>query len=469
MASSAETPDLTLTVTNNNISQTDGNGILLVGRGVTGTAKLGIRNNTVAAPLAGVRPGIRVDAGNASSVDDAVCLDIRGNTTAGSTLSGVTSAGIGLRKQGTVTTTHDFGIEGMTATNSPGVEQFVGNGGGLNPGSANGVGDGSVNGVLLISATSGFSNCSAAPIAPPVDTNEQRLENQSNRQAQAASPNPAGAPGFLAQVRQWLRPVFTAFATPLGYVKLENAFSKATEAIAPTASAAEYVVPPSGGSVSAGKPIPAEAGTTNTNRPARTMVINSRGEARSVPTASLAAFVDVVTVNNGGGGFTLPAGKSTTIMFNATISSSYTNASISNQASVAGTGFSVMSNNLSTDVIQPPILAKNFASPFVRTNGTVNLNFALVNPNNSQTLTQLAFSDVLPVGLNVADGTQSACGGTVTTTAATRTISFSGGSLAVGPPCTFSVAVTAGTTEGTMVNALLSRWPVVSQALFMAS
>jgi hypothetical protein len=105
-----------------------------------------------------------VDAGNATSVDDAVCLDIASNTTAGSSSGGVTAAGIGLRKQGTVSTTNDFGIEGMAATSSPGVEQYVGNAvGGKNPLTVNGVGDGSNNGVLLISATSGFSNCNTAP------------------------------------------------------------------------------------------------------------------------------------------------------------------------------------------------------------------------------------------------------------------------------------------------------------------
>jgi hypothetical protein len=99
-----------------------------------------------------------------------VCLDIAGNVTAG---TGHTNAGIGLRKQGTVSTTNGFGVEGMAATASPGVEQFVGNTG-QNPGSENGTaGDGSVNGVLLISAASGFSNCAAAPAlnrpASPLD------------------------------------------------------------------------------------------------------------------------------------------------------------------------------------------------------------------------------------------------------------------------------------------------------------
>ena len=147
MLSSAETPLLNLTASNNTISQTDGNGILLVGRGVSGQANLTIKSNTVAAPLSGSRPGIRVDAGNASSVDDAVCLDIESNTSAGS--GGV--QGLGLRKQGTTSTINDFGIEGMAATSSPGVESYVN---GLNPAGG---------GTLLLSATSGFSNCNTAP------------------------------------------------------------------------------------------------------------------------------------------------------------------------------------------------------------------------------------------------------------------------------------------------------------------
>jgi hypothetical protein len=141
---SSDTPNMTWTVTNNNISATDGNGILTVARGATGTLNVKIQNNTVAAPLSGVREGIRTDAGNASSINDSVCLNISGNTSAGS--GGV--QGIGLRKQGTVSTTNAFGVNGMAATSSPGVESYVN---GLNPAG---------NGTLLLSATSGFSNCS---------------------------------------------------------------------------------------------------------------------------------------------------------------------------------------------------------------------------------------------------------------------------------------------------------------------
>src|SRR5262249_45304682 len=112
-AGNAWTPDLTLTVTNNTISGTDGNGVLLVGRGTSAgdlnghSLKLKIAGNNVGASVntgGSAREGIRVDAGNASSADDAVCLNISGNTSAGSNGAG----GIGLRKQGTAATVNDF-------------------------------------------------------------------------------------------------------------------------------------------------------------------------------------------------------------------------------------------------------------------------------------------------------------------------------------------------------------------------
>jgi hypothetical protein len=141
------TPSLTVTVTNNTISGTDGNGILMVARdNATGQLNISVKTNNVAAPLGGFRPGIRVDAGN-STGDNHVCLDMSGNTSAGSGAQ----PGLGLRKQGTSTTVNAFGVKGMAATSTPGVEAFVN---GLNPAG---------NGTLLISATSGFSNCATSP------------------------------------------------------------------------------------------------------------------------------------------------------------------------------------------------------------------------------------------------------------------------------------------------------------------
>ncbi len=132
--SSSETPNLEVTIAGNTISQTDGNGILVTARDATGTVKAKIQNNTVAAPLAGNRNGIRVDAGNGISVNESLCLNISGNTTAGVNLS---PEGIGLRKQGTVAGTNSFAIHGFgtSPANQSQTTTFVS---GQNPASANG-------------------------------------------------------------------------------------------------------------------------------------------------------------------------------------------------------------------------------------------------------------------------------------------------------------------------------------------
>jgi hypothetical protein len=120
-AGNAWTPDLSLTVTNNTISGTDGNVILLVGRGTSGFADMKVANNTVGVPVnAGgtAREGIRIDAGNAGSADDGVCATISGNVSAGSNGAG----GIGIRKQGVIQTTNDFGITGLVPSPATGAQ-----------------------------------------------------------------------------------------------------------------------------------------------------------------------------------------------------------------------------------------------------------------------------------------------------------------------------------------------------------
>ena len=110
-----------------------------------------IQNNTVAAPLAGNRNGIRVDAGNGISLNDSVCLNISGNTTAGVNLS---PEGIGLRKQGTVAATNNFALHGFATrpANQAQTGAFVG---GVNPASA--VNRGTGDRVLIISGDN-FNN-----------------------------------------------------------------------------------------------------------------------------------------------------------------------------------------------------------------------------------------------------------------------------------------------------------------------
>ena len=92
---------------------------------------------------------------NESNQRHEICTKILGNTSFGS--GG--APGIGLRRN-TGTT---FSVDGMAATSSPGVEQYVG---GLNPNSqlASGIfqaGDGNYYRAYLISQTTGFTNCTS--------------------------------------------------------------------------------------------------------------------------------------------------------------------------------------------------------------------------------------------------------------------------------------------------------------------
>ncbi len=148
----------TTLISGNNVMGTDGPGIFPIVRDSGSTMIARVLNNTVAAPIASnaARAGIRVDSGSAAG-DTTMCLEISGNTTAGSTNSGTatTSPGINLRKQGTDPAVNTFGVEGMAATSSPGVENYVNS---LNTSTSGTFGTG---GTALLSAQSGFTSCNA--------------------------------------------------------------------------------------------------------------------------------------------------------------------------------------------------------------------------------------------------------------------------------------------------------------------
>ncbi|MBU9943656.1 MAG: hypothetical protein KTQ12_03300, partial [Dermatophilaceae bacterium] len=109
---------LNLTVDGNAVSATKSSGISLLTRD-SGTLRSRVQNNNVAAPveLAG-ESGIVVTSGDQIAGDATVCLQILNNSTAGSvnSVAGGTAPGIGLFKRGTVQTTNDFGVSGLTAT-----------------------------------------------------------------------------------------------------------------------------------------------------------------------------------------------------------------------------------------------------------------------------------------------------------------------------------------------------------------
>jgi hypothetical protein len=137
-----DAPQYTVEISGNNVSNTDGNGILAAARSSNAVMKARVLSNVVGVPLSGFRQGIRVDSGT-STGNTNVCLEITGNTSAGA--GG--ALGIGLRKQGTNPAVNVYGVVGMAATSTPGVETYVDS---LNPAGG---------GTQLLSATSGFTNC----------------------------------------------------------------------------------------------------------------------------------------------------------------------------------------------------------------------------------------------------------------------------------------------------------------------
>ncbi|HEY1436083.1 MAG TPA: choice-of-anchor C family protein, partial [Casimicrobiaceae bacterium] len=104
--------------------------------------------------------------------------------------------------------------------------------------------------------------------------------------------------------------------------------------------------------------------------------------------------------------------------------------------------------------VAPPTIAKSFSAVTIEVNESTKLSFTIDNPNKSNSLTGVSFTDLLPVGLRVStpNGLAGSCGGGVIVAAAgSRVVSLTGATLAGGTSCAFSVNVTAIDT-GTMDN-----------------
>jgi hypothetical protein len=97
-------------------------------------------------------------------------------------------------------------------------------------------------------------------------------------------------------------------------------------------------------------------------------------------------------------------------------------------------------------------LTKAFGAASIPVGGSTSLTFTLHN-STVTTETGIAFSDTLPSGLVVAtpNGLATTCGGTITATAGSSTISLTAATLASSASCTFSVNV-VGTTVGVQTN-----------------
>ena len=154
-------------------------------------------------------------------------------------------------------------------------------------------------------------------------------------------------------------------------------------------------------------------------------------------------------------GGTLAASASCTVSVNVQgTTAGVKNNSVQVTSTEGGTG---NTSTTSITVVGPPTISKAFnPAVSIPLNGTATLTFTISNPNASNDLSGVAFSDTLPssTGMLVVaspPNVSNTCGGTVTATAGTGVISLSGGSVVHAGSCTLSVAV-QGTAAGDASN-----------------
>ncbi|NJL29554.1 MAG: hypothetical protein HC897_17540 [Thermoanaerobaculia bacterium] len=96
--------------------------------------------------------------------------------------------------------------------------------------------------------------------------------------------------------------------------------------------------------------------------------------------------------------------------------------------------------------VSPPTFGKAFSSSTIGPGAVSTLTFTINNPNVGQLATDLAFTDVLPAGVAIADpssATTTCIDAVVVAPAGGSTISLSGGSLPGLGACTVRVNVTS--------------------------
>ncbi len=165
-----------------------------------------------------------------------------------------------------------------------------------------------------------------------------------------------------------------------------------------------------------------------------------------------------ITATQGGGavsltGANLAASGSCTFSVNVTgVAAGTQNNVTGNVTSTEGGAGGTASASIS--VLAPPSIAKAFSPTAISPNGISSLSFTITNPAaNSVALTGVSFTDSFPTGITIAtpNGLVGSCAGTITATAGSGAVSLSGGTVAAGANCSFSVNIT-GNTPGSFTN-----------------
>ncbi len=169
------------------------------------------------------------------------------------------------------------------------------------------------------------------------------------------------------------------------------------------------------------------------------------------PDAQTTCTVDTLTAQGGGNTITftgggLDAGATCTITVDvtSTATGSYLNSTVFLTWLQFGSSAELALATLTVTEAEAPGFTKAFSPAAVDPGGVSTLTFTIDNTANGIDVGSLAFDDIFPISLIVADNpnADNSCGGTFAPVAPATSLTFSGGSVAAGETCTISVDVT---------------------------
>jgi choice-of-anchor C domain-containing protein len=195
--------------------------------------------------------------------------------------------------------------------------------------------------------------------------------------------------------------------------------------------------------------------------------LNGVGFSDTLPPGLVVSTPNGLTGGCGGGTIVASAGSGNVSLTSATLTAA---ASCTFRLNVTGTTQGVQDNTVTvtstnagtgntasasiTVVPAPPTIAKSFGAVTMAVNESTSLSFTIDNPNKSDTLTGVGFTDALPGGLMISspNGLAGSCGGgAIAAAPGSGAVTLTGATLAGGASCTFSVNVSA-TSPGTKDN-----------------
>ncbi|MCP4897642.1 MAG: DUF4175 domain-containing protein, partial [bacterium] len=188
------------------------------------------------------------------------------------------------------------------------------------------------------------------------------------------------------------------------------------------------------------------------NLPAGVVVATPSGASTTCTGGTLTAAAGTGTITYTGG--TVGAGATCTVTVDTAgiVPGGHLNTTEDLTSSSGNSG--PASDTLTVTAPPPPTFAKVFTPDTIAIGGISTLTFTIDNTTALVPATRLAFTDNLPVAVQIAtpNNAGTTCtGGTLTATAGTSVITYTGGTVAAIATCTVSVDVTSS-TPGTHVN-----------------